>query len=262
MLINAIHGEKNLPTLRRLIRENPLGLFTTAVSSPGFPLLQASHIPFILDIDDETSSTELGRLRGHLARQNPQSKAIIADLTSRASSGDNSSSNTLDGEVLVIFNSPVHHYVPPRFYTETKPTTAKVVPTWNYAAVQVYGRATFYFDKNDETSAFLQAQIQDVSRHGEVDVMGHDGQGENPAAWEVKDAPGGYIEVMKRAIVGVEIEVTRMEGKWKMSQERRDEDVDGVVEGFRGLGSEVGRRMADGVEERRELKAEKMRQGE
>jgi transcriptional regulator len=66
------------------------------------------------------------------------------------------STNTLEQEVLVLFTATSHHYVTPKFYTETKPVTAKVVPTWNYSAVQGYGRATLYFDsKSDVTSEFL-----------------------------------------------------------------------------------------------------------
>jgi transcriptional regulator len=209
-----------------------------------------------LDVDDESSESELGRLRGHLARQNPQSKAIIEDLTSKTSPRNNDK-NTLDQEVLIIFNSPIQHYVPPKFYTESKPTTAKVVPTWNYAAVQIYGKATFYFEKNDETSNFLQTQMNDISQHGEVAIMGYDGKGDNPGPWKVTHAPERYIEIMKKSIIGVEIKITRMDGKFKMSQEMREGDVEGVIKGFRGLDSETARNMADIVEQRKELKAEK-----
>lgn len=254
MYIRAAHAEADLRILRRLVRENPLGLFTTAISSPSFPFLQSSHIPFILDVEDEGSETELGRLRGHLARQNPQSKAIIEDINSQKSVS--SSTNVLEHDVLVIFTSPAHHYVTPKFYTETKPATGKVVPTWNYAAVQVYGRAKVYIDSQSaETSNFLKQQIHDLSEHSETTIMGHTGQGDQPGPWKVSDAPENYVELMRKAIIGVEINVQKMEGKFKMSQEMGKGDSDGVVQGFLGLRTETGRQIADTVLQRREIKA-------
>lgn len=245
MYIREVHAERSLQTLRQLVRENPLGLFTTAISSPSFPFLQSSHIPFILDVEDESSETELGRLRGHLARQNPQSKAIIEEVGA-------SGMKTLERDVLVIFSSPAQHYVTPKFYTETKPDTGKVVPTWNYAAVQVYGRAIVYVDaKSDETSDYLSSQINALTNHNEINTMGHTGEGGNPGAWKVSDAPDRYISLLKKAIIGVEIKIDRMEGKFKMSQEMGNGDLDGVIEGFRGLDTEVGQQVADIVEKRK-----------
>lgn len=88
-----------------------------------------------MDGDDEDSEAGLGRLRGHIARQNPQSKAIIEYLNAESSDVTSSPKTHLEEDVLVIFNGPVHHYVTPKFYTETKPTSGKVVPTWDYEAV-------------------------------------------------------------------------------------------------------------------------------
>ncbi|RSL77159.1 hypothetical protein CEP51_009319 [Fusarium floridanum] len=178
MYIRDIHAEKDLRVLRRPVRENPLGLFTTIISSPlrSFPLLQTSHIPFILDIKDESSETELGTLRGHLARANPQSKAIIEETTTKAT-------RVLEHDVLVLFQSPVHAYIPPTFLSETKPKTQKVVPTRNYAAVQVYGKATVYIDsKSEETSANLNSQIDALTRHMEMNIMKHTGEDGRPKA--------------------------------------------------------------------------------
>lgn len=243
MYIRAVHAEADLRVLRRLIRENPLGMLTTAIKSPTYDTLQTSHIPFILDVDDESSGTELGCLRGHIARQNPQSKTVIENLTNEPRSG-----NVLEDDVLVVFTSPTHHYVTPKFYTETKPATGKVVPTWNYAAAQVYGKAKIYYENDDETSQYLGKQISDLSHHNET-LMGHTG-GERPAEWKVTDAPERFIELLKRNIIGIEIEVTKLEGKFKMSQESTEGDRDGVVKGFEGLGSEVGDGMARIVRER------------
>ncbi|KAH7460910.1 hypothetical protein NW765_017347 [Fusarium oxysporum] len=250
MYIRKDHAETDIRVLRRLVRENPLGLLTTVISSPSgsYPLAQASHIPWVLDIEDEESETELGTLRGHLARQNPQSKAIIEETTAK-------NTQVLENDVIVIFQSPVHHYIPPLFLAETKPTTAKVVPTWNYAAVQIYGKAKVYVDsKSTETSQYLTSQINALTRHAEINLMGFNGKGNSPEPWKVSDAPERYIELMKKAIIGIEIKIERFEGKFKMSQEEARGDSDGVIAGFRGLGTETGQRVADLVEERREIK--------
>ncbi|KAI5456377.1 transcriptional regulator PAI 2-type [Mariannaea sp. PMI_226] len=253
MIVSGVHAEKDLRTLRRLVRENPLGLFTTSISLPDFPLIQSSHIPFLLDIEDESNENELGRLRGHMARLNPQSKAIIEELTSKNSGNK----GTLEHEVLVMFNSPIHHYVPTGFYTESKPTTGKVAPTWNYAAVQVYGKATFYIKSDENASAFLQSQMHDLSEHCEIGIMGYDGKDGNPEPWKITDAPEKFVELLKKAVLGFEIEITRMEGKFKMSQERAPGDVEGVIKGFRSMDTETAKEMADLVEQRRELMAQK-----
>lgn len=253
MYLRAAHVETHIPTLRQLIRDFPLGILTTAISSTAGPFIQSSHIPFLLDVGDESSETELGRLRGHLARANPQSKAMIEAVLSK---NQGNGSTVLTDEVLVLFTSPVQHYVTPKFYTETKPATGKVVPTWNYAAVQAYGRARVYFDAGgEETSAFLARQIDDLSAHAERDIMGYTGpEGSRPAPWSVRDSPERYVELLKKAIIGVEIEITRLEGKFKMSQELGDGDRAGVIEGFRGLGTDTAREVAELVERRAELK--------
>ncbi|KZV74960.1 hypothetical protein PENSPDRAFT_647487 [Peniophora sp. CONT] len=243
MYLRAIHAEDHLPTLRALVRAHPLGTFTTVISSPQFPLLQSTYIPFVLDIADESSESELGTLRGHMARANPHSKAMIENL-----SGREEALQVLENEVMVLFNGPVDHYVTPKFYTETKPDTGKVVPTWNYAAVEVRGRARVYFDsKSQETGAFLDKQVRALTGLCEGEIMGYEKQ------WSVEDAPGSYIEILKKAIIGVEIEVTSMVGKWKMNQEISEGDRKGVVEGFNGLGTDAGKCMAHVVKERAEI---------
>ncbi|SPO02614.1 probable transcriptional regulator [Cephalotrichum gorgonifer] len=252
MYIRADHAEAEIRVLRHIIRENPLGMLTTGIRSTTYPFLQSSHIPFVLDVHDESSETELGCLRGHLARANPQSKAFIETLTSEPQPG-----NTLEDEVLVIFTVGAHHYVTPKFYTETKPASGKVVPTWNYTAVQAYGKAKIYFDsKVDETSCFLDKQISDLSHHNETTTMGFTGGG-RPTEWKVSDAPERYIEILKKNIIGIQISIERLEGKFKMSQELSEGDRDGVVKGFASLGSDVGQDMSRMVKLRGELKGQK-----
>lgn len=248
MYLRAIHAESHIPTLRKLIHDYPLGVLTTAIPSQTQPFIQSSHIPWILDVQDESNETELGKLRGHMARQNPQSQTIIENLTA-------SGSKVLEQEVLVLFTTTPHHYVTPKFYTETKPATGKVVPTWNYAAVQAYGKASFYFDsKSEVSSAFLQQQIEELSQHSETSVMDYTGRGDRPGPWKVGDAPDRYIEIMKKNIIGVEIEITRLQGKFKMSQEMGEGDRIGVVKGFERLESDVGKEISRLVDERGRMK--------
>lgn len=251
MYIRAAHAETDLRVLRRLIHENPLGMLTTGIKSPSHSFLQSSHIPFLLDVQDESSETELGRLRGHLARQNPQSKTMMEHCSSNP--GLNS---YLEDEVLIIFTRAAHHYVTPKFYTETKPATGKVVPTWNYAAAQVYGKARIYYENNDETSNFLGKAISDLTDHNERNTMGYTG-GDKPTQWKVTDAPEKYVDLLKRNIIGIEIEVTKLEGKFKMSQEMGEGDRDGVVKGFENLKTEVGDEIARTVRDRGEAKDKK-----
>ncbi|KAF7122593.1 hypothetical protein CNMCM5793_000618 [Aspergillus hiratsukae] len=193
MYLRAVHAELHIPLLQQFIRDNPLGILTTAIKSPNYPLLQSSHIPFILDTpdlptDNADSNPSPGTLRGHIAKQNPQAKALMEALAlHQAQTG--STSLELPDEVLILFNGPHHHYVTPKFYKETKPATGKVVPTWNYSAVQAYGKITVYCDsKAEATGAFLARQVSELSRLAETAIMGHTG-GERPVPWEVSDAP-------------------------------------------------------------------------
>ena len=131
MYLRPVHTDLELERLHQFIRENPLGIFTTAIQSPNYPLIQSSHIPWVLDVPEENSTSEAknGKLRGHIARANPQTKAIIETVTKSLEGKDavDGLNGTLEQDVMVLFNGPVHHYVTPKFYTETKPTTGKVV---------------------------------------------------------------------------------------------------------------------------------------
>ena len=166
------------------------------------------------------------------------------------------STTILEEEVMVLFNGPAHHYVTPKFYVDTKPATGKVVPTWDYAAVQAYGKATIYFDSHsEETAEFLMKQIDELSLHAETSVIGYrDEESGSPGPWGVSDAPPKFIELLRKAIVGIKIDVSRLEGRFKMSQELPEGDREGVIKGFRALGSEGGEEMARWVKERGEMK--------
>lgn len=241
MHIPAAHAELSLPVLHAFIRQYPLGLFTTSIPHPKNDTLQTSHIPFVLDVDPNQADDK-GRLRGHIARANPQSKSIIDSLTAK---GDGA--QFVEDDVLIIFNAPVHSYVTPKFYVETKPTSGKVVPTWDYAAVQVYGKAKVYYANNNASGSFLQKQIQDLSEQEEKTMLKRMGN-EGGNTWKVSDAPEKYVEILKKAIIGMEIDIKKIEGRFKLSQDKNEGDWQGVVSGFRSLGTDEGNVMAEMVE--------------
>ncbi|KAL8714296.1 MAG: hypothetical protein Q9225_006590 [Loekoesia sp. 1 TL-2023] len=252
MYLRTIHAESDISSLRRFIQQNPLGILITALPSPNFPTIQCTHIPWILDVTDKESETELGRLRGHLARANPHSKAMVEAVVQQINSSDPPSNGALEQEVSVIFNGAVDSYVTPKFYTKSKPETGKVVPTWDYSAVQVYGSARIYFDiRNDHADMFLQKQISDLTRQSEESVKEST---HSATPWEVSDAPTSYVNILKKSIIGIEVEITRLEGKYKMSQEMGKEDREGVIEGFESFGTENASKMAQTVRERGDLK--------
>ena len=108
-------------------------------------------------------------------------------------------------------------YVTPSWYP-TKRETQKVVPTWNYVTVQAWGRPRLV-----EDAAWLRRQIDDLTRAREA---------ARPAPWAVSDAPEDYLAAQMKAIVGIEIPIARIEGKWKLSQNRPAADRAGVLAGL------------------------------
>ena len=193
------HFKETRPeALHGLIRTHPLGLLiSNGVDGP-----IANAIPFLLDADIAPS----GRLRAHLAKANPQWKRLA----------DNPAS-----PVLVVFQG-ADAYVTPSWY-ETKRETGKVVPTWNYAIVQVRGTVRVI-----EDGEWIAQQITELTVSQE---------GGRSAPWAVTDAPATYIQSQIKGIVGLEIAITSIEGKWKVSQNRPVADRVGVAEGLQGEAS-------------------------
>ena len=190
--------EDRLAVQHALIREHPLGLLITA--GPGG--LQANHIPFLVD----TAASERGLLRAHLARANPQLRELSAVP-----------------ECLVVFQGP-QIYVSPSLYP-TKREHGKVVPTWNYITVHVWGKPQVMDD-----AAWLRRQIEDLTAHNERT---------RAEAWKVSDAPDAFVAMQIKGIVGLEIPIARIEGKWKVSQNRPAVDQAGVAAGLAGQGDEA-----------------------
>lgn len=180
--------------------------------------LFATHLPLALD----RSRGEHGVLRGHVARANPHPRRAAPDV-----------------EALVVFAGP-DAYVTPAWYP-SKAEHGEVVPTWNYVAVHAYGRLAF-----TEDPGFLRAHLRELTERSE---RGR----EHP--WSVEDAPAEYLARLERAIVGLEIEVTRWEGKWKMSQNRPGRDIDGVVRGLSASPDPRERAVAEIVAARRPVGA-------
>ncbi|MEO5732966.1 MAG: FMN-binding negative transcriptional regulator [Rubrivivax sp.] len=149
-------------------------------------------------------------LRGHVARANPLWRKARGQ------------------PVLALFQGP-QAYVSPSWYA-TKALTHKVVPTWNYCVVQAQGVLQVVDD-----GPWLQALVTDLTlRH----------ESGRPAPWAVADAPADYVQQMLRAIVGIRIDVTQLQGKWKVSQNRDAADRAGVVCGLR---ADAARRRAEAV---------------
>ncbi|KAJ5679798.1 FMN-binding domain-containing protein [Penicillium macrosclerotiorum] len=244
MFLPSVHAETDTDVLLQFIRENPLGMLITGVKSSN-DFLQCTHAPFVIDLPGETDdSAPQGQLRAHIAKQNPQIQSMIEALEKKPDVLE------LDEDVLVVFNGKHDHYVTPKYYVETKPDTGKVVPTWNYSAVQIYGKLSLYYDsKTPEAGQFLAQQIHDLSQHTERSIMGYTG-GKKPEPWKVSEAPEEYVELLKRNIVGIKIRIDKIQGKFKMSQEKRPGDREGVIQGFASMGSETGDAISSLVKER------------
>jgi transcriptional regulator len=185
------HREDRLEVQHALIRAHPFG----ALVSLGSSGLVANSIPFILE-----PTPPYGVLKGHVARANSQWRDFDADV-----------------EALVIFQG-VERYITPSWYA-TKRETGKVVPTWNYVMVHVWGRMRAVEDRD-----WLAAQTAALTAE-------HEGGRSEP--WTVTDAPAPFVEAQLKGIVGIEIPIARIEGKWKVSQNRPEADRVGVVEGLR-----------------------------
>jgi transcriptional regulator len=172
--------------------------------------LQANGIPFVLD----PAPAPFGMLRGHVAKANPQWRDCLGGCPA-----------------IVVFQGP-EHYVTPSWY-ETKKETGKVVPTWNYVMVQARGTA-----RAIEDAAWLHAQVRALTDMMETD---------RPEPWAVDDAPAPFLESQVKGIVGIEIAIASLDGKWKASQNRPEPDRAGVESGLADIGTAEAQAMAAAV---------------
>jgi transcriptional regulator len=202
--------ETRTEVLHALIAEHPLGALVTL----GENGLDANHIPFLLD----PNSGEHGTLIGHVARNNylwhnhdPQH------------------------EVLVLFQGPTA-YISPNWYA-TKQATHEVVPTYNYAVVNVHGNLIVYEDEK-----WLRGIVGKLTKTMEAS---------QPVPWKMADSPAPYIRQRLTEIVGIEIPINRIVGKWKVSQNRPEVDRIGAAEGLRTSGDAEDLAMADLILDKR-----------
>jgi transcriptional regulator len=170
-------------------------------------MLEVNHIPFLLD----EARGEHGTLIGHVARANPVWRTFSSTI-----------------ESVVIFQGP-QAYITPSWYA-SKREHGKAVPTWNYAVVHAHGTPRPIEDK-----AWLLAHVTALSNFHES---------ARSERWSVSDAPADYIETLLKAIVGIEIPIATIAGKWKASQNRSLADKLGTLAGLRERGDETALAMA------------------
>jgi transcriptional regulator len=164
--------------------------------------LIGNHLPFDLN----RSQGQYGVLHCHVARNNP----VWRDVTT-------------DDEVLVVFRA-ADAYISPQWYP-SKHEFHKQVPSWNYFVAHAYGRITV---RDDE--GYVRRNVARLTRNHEAS---------QPVPWKMSDAPKDYIDVMVKAIVGLEIEITRLVGKAKLSQNKEARDIRGAGETLCAQGDEI-----------------------
>ncbi len=187
--------ETHTEVLHRLIGAHPLG---TLITLQGGGLV-ADEVPFLLD----ASAGALGTLRAHVARGNPLWQRHDASKP-----------------VLVVFKG-AQAYISPSWYA-TKAEHGKAVPTWNYVVVQASGT----LQHQDGDTAWLRQQL---------DALTHQQEQPLPHPWQPGDAPPDYIAQMMRAIVGIEIPIASLVGKWKVSQNQPEVNREGVIRALQEL---------------------------
>ena len=204
MYLPSHFSETRTEVLHNTLCQNPLGTLVAVVSGAA----TADEIPFVLAPERGT----LGTLCGHVARANP-----LAHLPSG------------QHQALVIFRGP-QAYVSPGWYPG-KVEHGKVVPTWNYVTVQARGQLRII----DQDPVWLREQLE---------ALTHFQEGQRAAPWRVADAPPDYLAQMMRAIVGIEITLDTLLGKWKVSQNRSAADRAGLIQGLSDEPGEQATKMA------------------
>ena len=193
MYLPPAFAEDRLEVRHGLLRAFPLG--TLILSGPDG--VSADLVPFMLYPEQGTHG--LGLLRAHVARANPLWRKLAGAPA-----------------CLVLFHGP-EEYISPNWYA-SKAVTHKVVPTWNYAMVQARGAGRVVDDP-----AWLRRQLDDLTASQE---------GRQPAPWQVADAPADFVAATMKGIIGIEIDIAGLVGKWKVSQNRGTDDQRGVVDGL------------------------------
>jgi transcriptional regulator len=198
------HFDESRPQLLHALMEQYPLATVVAITAGG---IEANHIPLIF----EPRGENLGSLKGHIARANSLWRDVKAG-----------------SEVLAVFQG-ASHYISPNWYP-AKREHGKVVPTWNYTVVHARGRIAWIHDAA-WLRVFLEGLTDRHERHYE-------------SRWQVSDAPPDYIDQMLTAIVGFEIELESLTGKWKLNQNRNTADRAGVVSSLAALTDAAAHEMA------------------
>jgi transcriptional regulator len=199
MYIPAHFAETDVAALHGFIEQNPFGLLISQLDGVPF----ATHLPFLLD-----RSTNI--LLGHVAKPNPHWRQLVGQ------------------EVLCIFNGP-HAYISPSWYE-----AEKTVPTWNYVAVHVYGRATLIEEPRERV-----ALVQRLTERMEQSL---------PKPWTF-DESDPHVHALAAGIVGFRIAVDRIEGKWKLNQNHSAERRRKVIARLREQGGDDANEIARRIEQ-------------
>lgn len=201
MFLPKEYIEPDLETQKQLIKENPLGTVVTY----GANGLNANHFPFVIRQDPE--NPEKFFLIGHFHKENPAAE----DFKAAEESGS---------EILIVFKG-YDRYCTPSWYP-TKQETHKAVPTWLYSAVHVYGKPKIvnFTDDNEILHGILKQQATSYEK-------------EREKPWDLDEAPAPYLNILKRMIFGIIIEVTRTEGKWKLNQKNKKNEIQGTIDGLK-----------------------------
>lgn len=194
MYIPSHFSEERIDVLHQLIQTHPLGTLVT-LEQQG---MNANHLPF--EIAPATPDAPFGTLRAHIARSNP----LWQNLDPAK-------------ESLIVFQGP-QTYISPSWYEEKK-LSGKVVPTYNYAVVHGYGMLRLVDD-----AQWLLSLLHRLTDHHESKQI---------APWKISDAPQEFIQKMLAAIIGIEIPLTKLNGKWKASQNRPQQDRLNIAAGLR-----------------------------
>ena len=202
------HFAENRPAVLHRLMDQHPLATVVAVTADG---LQANHIPVMLD----SSRGSLGTLKGHIARANTLWRELKPDA-----------------EVLAIFQGS-SRYISPNWYP-SRLENGQVVPTWNYTVVHARGRISWISD-----ALWLRELLESLTERHERGYA---------SPWRMSDAPTKYLEGMLGAIVGFEIAIDELTGKWKVSQNRSEPDRAGVVSSLSGFADDASQQMAKLVE--------------
>lgn len=202
----------DLAAMHQLMRDHPLATIVTLTDEG----INANHIPLHLSPD----LGEFGTLRGHVGRANPIWQDFNAEV-----------------ETLIIFQGP-DCYISPSFYP-AKQEDHKVVPTWNYAVVHAYGKLQVFDD-----AAWVRANLEALTTQHEAT-----NRPRNAQPWAVSDAPSEYIDKLVTSIVGIELVIGKISGKFKMSQNQNARTQASVVTGLQQRGDAAAAAVAAMVQQ-------------